>query len=40
MDVNGLFRMGSVKYVGATEFAAGDWVGVAFDRPYGQYTTQ
>ena len=40
VDVNGLFRMGTVKYVGATEFAAGDWVGVAFDRPYGQYTTQ
>ncbi|CAI8000041.1 CAP-Gly domain-containing linker protein 2 [Geodia barretti] len=38
VDVNGLFRMGSVKYVGATEFAAGDWVGVAFDRPYGKHS--
>lgn len=38
VDVNGLYRMGTVKYLGTTEFAPGDWVGVAFDRPYGQYT--
>ena len=39
VEVSGIFRMGTVKYVGETEFAGGEWVGVAFDRPYGQYST-
>lgn len=38
VEVSGIFRMGTVKYVGETEFAGGEWVGVAFDRPYGEYS--
>ena len=39
VEVNGSFRMGVVKFTGETEFAPGDWVGVALERPLGQYTT-
>lgn len=39
VEVSGIFRMGIVKYVGETEFAGGEWVGVALDRPCGQYST-
>lgn len=28
--------MGVVKYIGETEFAPGEWIGVAFDKPFGK----
>ena len=30
------FKMGTVKYVGITDFAQGDWIGVALEGPYGK----
>ena len=38
VEMSGGFKMGIIKFVGETDFAPGDWVGVAFDRPVGQYT--
>ena len=38
MDVAGSYKLGTIKYIGVTEFAAGEWVGVALDRPSGMYT--
>lgn len=37
VDINGMYKMGAVKFIGPTEFAAGEWVGVAFDRPHGKF---
>ena len=31
VDLNKGYKMGVVKYVGVTEFAPGDWIGVALD---------
>ena len=30
------FKFATVKFIGETEFAVGEWIGVAFDRPYGK----
>ena len=30
------FKMGTVKFIGDTEFAPGEWIGVALDRPQGK----
>ena len=38
VEMSGGFKMGTIKFVGETDFAPGDWVGVAFERPVGQYT--
>ena len=32
----GGFKFGKVKFVGSTEFAAGEWIGVALERPSGE----
>ncbi len=37
MEMGGGFKMGVVKYIGETEFAPGEWIGVAFDKPFGNY---
>ena len=31
------FKFGNVKFVGPTEFAAGEWIGVALERPNGEW---
>ena len=31
------FKFGKVKFVGSTEFAAGEWIGVALERPNGKF---
>lgn len=35
VEVANGFKMGTVKFVGETEFAGGEWIGVALDRPLG-----
>lgn len=30
------FKLAVVKFIGETEFAAGEWIGVAFERPIGK----
>ena len=30
------FKFGKVKFVGSTQFAAGEWIGVALERPAGE----
>lgn len=37
VEVGNGFKMGVVKFIGETEFAAGEWIGVALDRPSGEY---
>lgn len=36
VELGGGFKMGVVKYIGETEFAPGEWIGVAFDKPFGE----
>ena len=36
VEVANGFKMGTVKFIGDTEFAAGEWIGVALDRPFGK----
>ena len=31
------FKFGKVKFIGSTEFAAGEWIGVALERPNGKF---
>ena len=35
VEIGGGFKMGMVKFIGETEFAAGEWIGVALDKPHG-----
>ncbi len=35
VEVANGFKMGTVKFVGDTEFAGGEWIGVALDKPFG-----
>lgn len=37
LEMGGGFKMGVVKYIGETEFAPGEWIGVALDKPSGEY---
>ena len=37
VDTPSGFKFGKVKFVGATEFAAGEWIGVALDRQSGKF---
>ena len=30
------FKLAVVKFIGETEFAVGEWIGVAFERPTGK----
>ena len=30
------FKFGKVKFIGPTEFAAGEWIGIALERPTGE----
>ena len=34
VDVNGKF--GAVRFIGETEFASGEWIGVELDKPEGK----
>jgi len=36
VEIGGGFKMGTVKFIGETEFAAGEWIGVALDKPNGE----
>ena len=36
VEVANGFKMGTVKFIGDTEFAPGKWIGVALDRPQGK----
>ena len=36
VDTPNGFKFGKVKFVGSTEFAAGEWIGVALERPSGE----
>ena len=36
VDTQNSFKFGKVKFVGPTEFAAGEWIGVALERPTGE----
>ena len=31
------FKFGKVKFVGSTEFADGEWIGIALERPSGEF---
>ena len=33
------YKFGKVKFIGPTEFSAGEWIGVALDRPQGKIFT-
>lgn len=35
VEVSNGFKMGVVRFIGETDFAAGEWIGVALDRPQG-----
>ena len=35
VEVSNGFKMGVVKFIGETDFAPGEWIGVALDRPQG-----
>ena len=37
VEVANGFKMGVVKFIGETEFQAGEWIGVALERPVGEY---
>ena len=37
VDTPSGFKFGKVKFVGSTEFAAGEWIGVALERPNGKF---
>lgn len=37
VDLANGYKMGVVKFVGSTEFQAGDWIGVALDQPKGRH---
>ena len=36
VEVANGFKIGSVKFIGETEFAGGEWIGVALERPFGE----
>ena len=36
VEVANGFKIGTVKFVGETEFAGGEWIGVALERPFGE----
>ena len=36
VEVSNGFKIGTVKFIGETEFAPGEWIGVALDRPIGE----
>ena len=38
VEVSNGFKIGTVKFIGETEFAPGEWIGVALDRPIGELT--
>ena len=37
VEVANGFKMGVVKFIGETEFQSGEWIGVALERPVGEY---
>lgn len=37
VEVANGFKMGTVKFIGDTEFAPGEWIGVALERPQGEW---
>ena len=37
VDTPSGFKFGKVKFVGSTEFAAGEWIGIALERPNGEW---
>ena len=37
VDTPNGFKFGKVKFIGPTEFAAGEWIGVALERPTGKF---
>ena len=39
VEVSNDFKMGVVKFIGETEFAGGEWIGVALERPNGEYNS-
>ena len=37
VEVSSGFKMGIVKFIGETQFAPGKWIGLALERPSGEY---
>ena len=37
VDTQTGLKFGKVKFIGSTEFAAGEWIGVALERPTGEF---
>lgn len=35
VEVSGSFKIGTIKFIGKTKFASGNWIGVELDRPHG-----
>ena len=36
MEIANGFKIGVVKFIGETDFAPGEWIGVALERPNGE----
>ncbi|XP_019855139.1 PREDICTED: kinesin-like protein KIF13B [Amphimedon queenslandica] len=36
VEASGTFKMGTIKFIGKTKFASGEWIGIELDKPQGK----